>query len=179
MPGAGSKAVMEPTQAEPAHAATPRRPGPVYEQDEHGWLLHQAGLLRAGRLEEVDRASLAEFLTDMAITHRNAFQSAMTVLLHHMLKAFVQPERITRSWLLTIRVQQRQARLLMESNPGMRQYLPELCAKAYADARGDAAAETGIALSRFPADNPWTLEAALAFVPPEPAPRGRRAARKG
>ena len=43
----------------------------------------------------------------------------------------------------------------------------------------DAAAETGIAINRFPADNPWTLDEALAFVPPEPPPRARRAARRG
>ncbi len=150
-----------------------------YGEDEHGWLMEQAGLLRAGRLEEVDRASLAEFLTDMAAAHRHAFQSAMTVLLHHMLKVLVQPERMTRSWLLTIRVQQQHARFLMKENPGMRQYLPDLYADAYADARGNASAETGIALTRFPVDNPWTLDDALAFVPPEPPLRGRRAARPG
>ena len=172
-------APAKPEVCAPASEEAELRSRASYDQDEYGWLLQQAGLLRAGRLEQLDRASLAEFLTDMAASHRHAFRSAMTVLLHHMLKVLVQPERITRSWLLTIRVQQRQARLVMESNPGMRQYLPELCAKAYADARGDAAAETGIALSRFPADNPWTLDEALAFVPPEPAPRGCRAARKG
>ncbi len=152
----------------------------LYDQDEYGWLLQQAGLLRAGRLEEVDRASLAEFLTDMASSHRHAFRSAMTVLLHHMLKVLVQPERVTRSWLLTIRTQQQQqAQFVMKENPGMRPRLPGLYAEAYADARHRASVETGTALSRFPADNPWTLDEALAFVPPEPAPRGRRAARKG
>ena len=146
-----------------------------YEQDEYGWLVEQAGLLRAGRVAEIDRASLAEFLTDMASTHQTTWQSAMTVLLHHMLKVLAQPERLTRSWLLTITVQQQQAQLVAEKNPGMRQYLPTLYAKAYADARRRAAAETGIALGRFPVDNPWTLEEAMAFVPPEPPPRGRRA----
>jgi hypothetical protein len=164
---------------EAAPAGTPPQARARYHEDEYGWLMEQAGLLRAGRLEEIDRASLVEFLTDMASTHRTAWQSALTVLLHHMLKALVQPERMTRSWLLTIRVQQRQARLLMEDNPGMRQYLPTLYAKAYADARGDASAETGIAIGRFPVDNPWALDDALAFVPPEPPPRRRRAARTG
>ncbi len=145
-----------------------------YDEDEYGWLVEQAGLLCAGRLEEVDRASLVEFLTDMASTHRHAFRSAMTVLLHHMLKVLVQPERMMRSWLLTIRVQQQHARFLMKENPGMRQYLPDLYAEAFADARGNASVETGIAISRFPVDNPWTLDDALAFVPPGPPQRGRR-----
>ena len=158
-----------------APTGTPPQARALYGQDEYGWLTEQAGLLRAGRVEEIDRASLVEFLTDMASMHRHTFRSAMTVLLHHMLKALVQPERMTRSWLLTIRVQQREARLVMEDNPGMRQHLPTLYAKAYADARGDAATETGVAIGRFPADNPWTLDDALAFIPPEPPARGRRA----
>ena len=182
MASTGAGATADGTQA-PGHEAlegaervgTPSPARARRDADEHGWLLEQAGLLRAGRLEEVDRALLAEFLTDMASTHRHAFRSAMTVLLHHMLKALVQPERMTRSWLLTIRVQQQHARFLMKENPGMRQYLPDLYANAYADARGNASVETGIALDRFPMDNPWTLDDALAFVPPEPLPRGRRA----
>ena len=188
MSSAGLKDAMEQAPAPGSPATQVCAPEPeeaelrsraLYDQDEYGWLLQQAALLRAGRLEEVDRASLAEFLTDMAGSHRNAFQSAMTVLLHHMLKVLVQPERTTRSWLLTVRVQQRQARFVMKENPGMRQRLPALYVEAYADARGDVAAETGIAISRLPADNPWTLDEALAFVPPEPPPRARRAAQSG
>jgi hypothetical protein len=159
---------------EAAPTGTPPQARARYDGDEYGWLMEQAGLLQAGRLEEIDRASLVEFLNDLAVTHRTTWQSALTVLLHHMLKVLVQPERMTRSWLLTITVQQQQARLVMEGNPGMRRHLPELYAKAYADARRRASAETGIALSRFPVDSPWTLDEALAFVPPEPPRRGRR-----
>lgn len=157
----------------------PHRSGAIYDQDEFGWLQQQADLLRAGRLDEIDRVSLIEFLTAMALTHRNAFQSAMTVLLHHMLKVLVQPEKTTRSWLLTIRVQQRHSRLLVKDNPGMRQYLSDLYVEAYSDARGDASIETGIEISRFPEDNPWTMDEALAFMPPEPPPHGLKVTRKG
>lgn len=167
--------------ANPVQIGTPvsHRSGALYDQDEFGWLQQQADLLRAGRLDEIDRVSLIEFLTAMALTHRNAFQSAMTVLLHHMLKVLVQPEKTTRSWLLTIRVQQRHSRLLVKDNPGMRQYLPDLYLEAYSDARGDASIETGIEISRFPEDNPWTMDEALAFVPPAPPPHGLKVMRKG
>ena len=111
MSNAGSRDVMEWTQL-PSKTARA-----FYDQDEFGWLLQQADLLREGRMGEIDRASLVEFLTDMARTHQHAFRSAMTVLLHHMLKVLVQPERMTRSWLLSIRVQQREARLLVKDNP--------------------------------------------------------------
>ena len=169
----------KPQVCAPASEEAELRSRASYDQDEYGWLLQQAGLLRAGRLEQLDRASLAEFLTDMSISEERAFESAMFGLLLHMLKVLVQPERLTQSWRNSISAQQIKARRIIRKNPGMRPRLPGFCADAYADARQQAAVETRTALSRFPADNPWTLDEALAFGPPEPAPRGRRAARKG
>ena len=151
----------------------------LYEEDEFGWMLQQAALLRAGRLDEIDRHSLSEYLTDMARSKQAAFRSAMTVLLQHMLKAEVQPEKVTRSWLLTINVQRREIGFLIEDEPGMRQHMPGLYAQAYPAAREDAAIETGIAISRFPTDNPWTMDEVLTVPLPEPAPRGRKVRRKG
>lgn len=61
----------------------------------------------------------------------------------------------------------------------MRQYLLDLYAKAYPAARLRASAETGIGIDRFPKDSSWTMDEALAFVPPAPPPCGRRVMRKG
>lgn len=173
MSSAGSKDVAEWMQAPTSPARA------LYDQDEFGWLLEQAGLLRDGRLDEIDRVSLIEFLTDMARSKKHEFRSAMIVLLHHLLKVAVQPEKMTRSWLLTIDEQQDEARSLIEDEPGMRQYLPDLYAKAYPVAHRRASIETGIGIDRFPADNPWTMDEALTFVPPAPPPRGRKVTRKG
>ena len=151
----------------------------LYDRAEFGWLLEQADLLRDGRLGEIDRVSLVEFLTEMARNKKREFRSAMIVLLQHLLKVALQPEKITPSWLLTIDEQQEEAQSLIEDEPGMRQYLPELYATAYPIARRRAAIETRIGIDRFPVDNPWTLDEALKFVPPVPPPRGRKIARKG
>ena len=145
-----------------------------YHHDQFGWMAQQVELLRAGRLDDLDRHSLAELLTDLAGSDKRAFESAMRVLLQHMLKVLVQPEKLTRDWLHSIAVQQVEARSLIEMEPGMRPLLPGLYAAAYQDARRLASAETGIALTRFPAENLWTMEEALAYVPPEPAPRGAK-----
>ena len=181
MSGAGSKDVTGRTQApgntaEPEVCATARA---SYDHDEFGWLLEQADLLRDGRLDEVDRVSLVEFLTEMARNKKREFRSTVTVLLQHLLKAAVQPEKITRSWLLTIDEHQEEAQSLIEDEPGMRQYLLDLYAKAYPVARRRASIETGIEISRFQVDNPWTMHEALAFLPPAPPPRGRKVMRKG
>ncbi len=145
-----------------------------YHRDQFGWMLQQADLLRAGRLDNLDRHSLAELLTDMAGSDKRAFESSMRVLLQHMLKVLVQPEKLTRSWIYSIAVQQVDARRLIETEPGMRPFLAGLYDAAYTDARRLASVETGIALSRFPAENPWSMEEALAYVPPAPAPRGAK-----
>ena len=86
----------------------------------------------------------------------------------------MQPEKLTRSWLHSIAVQQAEVRDLIETEPGMRPFLPGLYDAAYADSRRLASVETGIALSRFPIENPWSMDEALAYVPPEPALRGAK-----
>ena len=113
MSSAGSKGVTEwtpapseaatkvrataPEEAQPAQIDAPSyRPKALYDKDEFGWLLEQADLLRDGRLDEIDRASLVEFLTEMARNKKREFRSAMTVLLHHLLKVAVQPEKVTK-----------------------------------------------------------------------------------
>lgn len=147
-----------------------------YHRDQFGWMLQQAELLRAGRLDDIDRHSLAELLTDLAGSDKRAFKSAMRVLLRHMLKVIAQPEKLTRSWACSIAAQQMEARDLIEAEPGMRSFLPGLYAAAYPDARHLASVETGIALTRFPVENPWSMEEALAYVPP--APRGAKRQKK-
>jgi hypothetical protein len=42
----------------------------LYDKNEFGWMLQQADLLRAGRLDEIDRHSLAEYLTGMAAANK-------------------------------------------------------------------------------------------------------------
>ena len=95
-----------------------------------------------------------------------------------MLKVVVQPEKPTRSWLYTTAVQQDEVGSLTKQHPGMRPHLASIYADAYPRADRSAAAETGIPETRFPADNPWTLYEALAYMPPEPPPRGRKVTRK-
>lgn len=148
------------------------------EPGEYGWLVRQADLLRAGRLDALDQQSLADLLNGMAISEMRALGSAMRVLLQHMLRVTVQPEKLTRSWLYTIALQQDEAKALIKGHPGMRQHLPTIYADAYPRARHLAAVETGIPESQFPAANPWTMDEALSYVPQEPSPRGRKAAQK-
>ena len=159
------------TAPEPAARVIHEEPG------EYGWLVRQASLLRAGRLDALDQHSLTDLLTDMAISEMRALGSALRVLLQHMLKIMVQPEKLTRSWLYAIAVQQDEAKTLIKQHPGIRQHLPAIYADAYPRARHLVAVETSIPESRYPENNPWTMDEALAYVPPNPPLRGGKAAR--
>src|SRR3954451_10512771 len=59
---AGSTGKGEISMVQRTHAAT----AALYEIDETAWLEATADLIRNGRLTEVDRDTLAEYLTDMA-----------------------------------------------------------------------------------------------------------------
>ena len=142
--------------------------GDLYESDEHEWLARQAAALRSGRLRDIDRNNLAEFLDEMAIGHRRELRNRFTVLLHHQLKAQMQPAKVSRSWASTIVEQQDQIRSTFRDIPSIAQHAERLFAEAYPAAVRKASAETGIPAAHFPATSPWTIEDALEFTPEVP-----------
>jgi hypothetical protein len=133
----------------------------LYEVDETAWLEAAADLVRQGRFDEIDRESLAEYLTDMAKRDRREVFSRLVVLLSHLLKWKYQPDQRSGSWRGTILQQQRELRQLLESGT-LRNHALAVLADAYADARKQAAAETGSARTVFPPACEWDLDNALA-----------------
>ncbi len=148
----------------------------LYEVDEHAWIAAQIAALTEGQLNRLDCDHLVQYLTEMTIRDRRELRSRLTVLLHHLLKLRLQPDRLTRSWVMTIIEQQSEVRSIIESIPSLGRQAEAIATEAYPDAVRRAARETGLAHQRFPAVSPWTLHEALIFEPPEPAPRGKRLA---
>jgi hypothetical protein len=161
-----------------AQASTPVvEPPPgreLYEREEHEWIAAQISALADGELNRLDRANLVEYLTEMTIRDRRELQSRLVVLLHHLLKVQVQPERLTRSLVTTILEQQSEIRSIIDGIPSLGRHAEVLAAAAYPDAVRRAARETGLLTARFPAASPWTVAEALAFDPPEPLAGGKR-----
>ena len=58
----------------------------LYDDDFLAWCEQQAALLRAGRLEELDVANVAEELETMGRGERGELENRLEVLLMHMLK---------------------------------------------------------------------------------------------
>src|SRR5271170_5375127 len=120
----------------------------LYEQDETAWLEMMSALAARGRYTEMDYTHLAEYLTDMAKRDRREVFSRLVVLLSHLLKWANQPDRRSGSWRGTILEQQRELRQLLESGT-LRSHAAAVFADAYADARKQAAAETGLPRAIF------------------------------
>jgi hypothetical protein len=133
----------------------------LYEADETAWLEAAADLIRQGRFDEIERETLAEYLTDMAKRDRREVFSRLVMLLSHLLKWEYQPDHRSGSWRGTILEQQRELRQLLESGT-LRNHAIAVFAEAYTDARKQAAAETALARTAFPEECGWDLDSALA-----------------
>jgi hypothetical protein len=140
---------------------TPQALAILYEADETAWLDQTAELVRAGRFDQLDAATLAEYLTDLAKRDRREVFSRLVTLLARLLKWEYQPDRRSGSWLGTLLEQQRELRQLLESGT-LRNHSAAALAEAYADARKQAAAESGLARGAFPEDCLWDVDGALA-----------------
>jgi uncharacterized protein DUF29 len=135
----------------PAHAE--------YERDFYSWLMEQAAHVRAGRWDALDRDNLAEEIESLGREQFNKLESALRVLLMHMLKWDHQPEKRTRSWSISIKDQRIALDDVLEDNPGLKSRLDEALARAYRRARVQAAGETGLDEDQFPARCPYDWDA--------------------
>ena len=141
--------------------AAPRRvavEGTAYEADASAWALEQADHLRSGRWSRLDVVHLADEIEALARSERHALTSALQVILLHLLKWDHQPDRRTRSWVNSIRTQRLAVAEGLEDNPSLAPQIGDLVVRAYRRARIDAAGETGLDESVFPAECPYDLE---------------------
>lgn len=134
----------------------------AYETDFHAWTLHNAELLRQGRLTDLDVEHLAEELESMSAGERRELLNRLQVLLLHLLKHQFQPERRGKSWRLTINHQRTAIERLLEQSPSLKRFLSaEQLAKVYHKAMRDAVIETDLDAHLFPIDCPYRLEQIL------------------
>ena len=133
--------------------------GASYERDFYTWTLEQAQLLRAGRWGALDRENVAEEIESLGREQFDKLESALRVLLMHMLKWDHQPERRGRSWTLSIEAQRVRVERLLTINPGLKPRIPEAVTHGYRLARLEAAQETGLEKRHFPEQCPYDWDA--------------------
>ena len=140
---------------------TAERPKTLYERDFYAWANEQAALLRAGEFSAADIGNIAEEIESMGRAERNELTNRLAVLLTHLLKWELQPERRGRSWALTIREQRRQVARNIRQNPSLRPQLADIMVDAYGDAVLATQRETDLPETLFAAECPWTFDRAM------------------
>ena len=129
-----------------------------YDEDLYTWVQEQVALLRAGRLDEIDAENIAEELSDVGRSEFAKLESALRVLVMHMLKWDQQPELRTPSWVFPIREQRRRLDRLFRQNPGLKPRRDEALSEIYPSARDWASLETHFDVSEFPPECPYTWD---------------------
>jgi hypothetical protein len=133
----------------------------AYDEDFYVWAMHNAELLRQGRLAEIDAENIAEELESMGKSNKRALYSRLAVLMAHLLKWIYQPQRRSRSWRATIEGQRDDIKRLLADSPSLRNEVERELPAAYRRATIEAQKQTGIIKSRFPEICPFTPEQVL------------------
>jgi hypothetical protein len=128
------------------------------EDDYCAWVEQQAAFLREGRLDAIDLENIAEELSDMGKSERVRVESALKVLIMHMLKWDQQPEKRTRSWAFTIAEQRKRISRRLQQSPSLRRKVGEMVEDGYDIARNWAAIETHLPDDDFPRECPYTWD---------------------
>lgn len=129
-----------------------------YETDFYLWTQQQAGLLRQGLLPAVDVVNIAEEIESMGKRDRRAIGSYLRNVLLHLLKWVYQPERRGTSWESSLNSGRVEIEVLLAESPSLVPQFPTLLAEEYQRARKRASFETGLPLTTFPDQCPFTIE---------------------
>jgi Domain of unknown function DUF29 len=143
-------------ERKPAATSAPQRTD--YKQDIHAWALEQIELLKAGRLADIDALNIAEELGDVAGREYDKLQSALAIILLHMLKWDHQPERRSRSWHNSITEHRARVERQLRKFPSLKTRMGEAVEEGYEDARRWCQIETHIPEVDFPFSCPYDWE---------------------
>ena len=133
-----------------------QRPTAEYWDDFYSWLMDQAAHVRAGRWQALDRENLAEEIESLGREQFNKLESALRLLMLHMLKWDHQPTLRSRSWILSVEAQRVDLDNVLSDNPGLKRRIAEAIVEAYRRARIEAANETGLEKNEFPEECPYS-----------------------
>lgn len=132
-----------------------------YEKDFYAWTIHNAQLLREGKLSEIDIENVAEEIESMGKSEKRELINRLAVLLAHLLKWELQSERRSNSWKYTIKEQRLRLQDLLKDSPSLKSSLVENLDHAYEHAMVIAIGETDLSEKKFPKKCPFSLHQIL------------------
>lgn len=132
-----------------------------YEHDFYVWVQRHIALLKQGKVSEIDVEHLILELEDMGKSNLRELESRFVVLIAHLLKWQLQPEKRSNSWSSSINEQRVQIARLLRKIPSLKREMPNAIKDAFADAVKLAAKETKLPQATFPNECSYTLEQLL------------------
>ncbi|MEH2387546.1 MAG: DUF29 domain-containing protein [Nostoc sp.] len=135
----------------------------LYEQDFYAWVEQTAELLRLQHWDTLDLEHLIEEVVDLGKSQQRALQSALRLVLSHLLKWKYQPERRSRSWQVTITRERLNLDELLQESPSLRRFLndAEWINITYQRSRREAIVETGLLEDDLAIGCPFTVDEIL------------------
>src|SRR5437867_3247732 len=133
----------------------------AYDADFFAWTQRTAALLRARRFDEVDVENAAQEIEDMGRRDLRELNGRLQVVLAHLLKWQLQPQKRTASSQTALLTQRFKIDDLLRDSPSLRAKLPDDLPRNYEHAVRRAALETGLRADQFPSRCPFSLEQIL------------------
>ena len=135
----------------------------LYEQDFYAWVEQTAELLRLQHWDTLDLEHLIEEVVDLGKSQQRALQSALRLVLSHLLKWKYQPERRSHSWQVTITGERLNIDELLQESPSLRRFLndAEWINTIYQRARREAMVETSLSEDNFAIVSPFSVDEIL------------------
>jgi hypothetical protein len=130
----------------------------LYETDFYAWTQQQADLLRQQEWSQLDLGNLVEEIESLGKQQRQELRNRLSILIGHLLKWEYQPQRHSRSWSATIRIQRLDIADLLTDNPSLKPYLDEALERAYIKGVALAVKETNLPEQTFRVDCAYSLE---------------------
>jgi hypothetical protein len=130
----------------------------LYDRDFYAWTVATAKALRERDLTNLDWDNLIEEIESLGRQEKRELVNRLVILVMHLLKWQYQPNKRSRSWELTIKIQRLDVEKLLSDNPSLKPYLEEAIASGYNKAVLKAAKETGLEVEVFPSFCPYAWE---------------------
>lgn len=135
----------------------------LYAQDYQLWLKHTINLLKNKKFLELELENLIEEIESIGRSDKNTLRSNLRMLLMHLLKYKFQPQNRSNSWLYTIYEHRQRLQEAFLNSPSLKSYYTEVFDICYQHARKEVSIETGLPLSIFPQDYPFSVDETLDF----------------
>ncbi|BAY77543.1 hypothetical protein NIES25_40060 [Nostoc linckia NIES-25] len=135
----------------------------LYEQDFYAWVEQTAALLQSHQWDTLDLEHLIEEVVDLGKSQQRALQSALRLVLSHLLKWKYQSERRSQSWQVTITRERLNIEELLQESPSLRRFLndAEWINATYQRARREAMVETDLSEENFAIACPFSVNEIL------------------